>query len=307
MPMRIITTETDDRLSIERLMHARHYSLSLDKNRCIGCEICHIVCPREAIEVVKPAKTEGEKMNRPKITIDENKCQFCGICNTICPFGVLTLKINDERTVPVLKTESFPEIIHEIEVDETKCPIDCNECEEACPFDLVKVRLETTEGEEVGDVKSLKNKENLKVKVDIDKDHCPCCRLCEVKCPYDAIHTRKIVSGTIRINEGKCPEDCQDCLDVCPIPDVLHLSADRKVHANDFFCIYCGVCKVVCPVEGALEIQRTSIHHTPVHSGAWNKALEKLTSTKDMAKELRGKLLIKVQDSVKRRVGRRES
>ena len=289
MPMRIVKTETEDELTIERIMHARHYSLFLNKNRCVGCDICQTVCPREAIEIAKPAKVEGEKLEQPTIAIDENKCQFCGICNAICPFGALMLKINEERTIPVLRTESFPQIIHEIEVDTNKCPTDCNECEEACPFGLIKVIV---------------NKDRNEVKVEVDKDHCPCCRLCEAKCPHDAIHNRKIIFGSIRINSEKCPEDCHDCVDVCPIPGVVYLSADGKVHVNDFSCIYCGVCRIVCPVEGALEIRRTSVYHTPVHSGAWNKALEKLTSTKGMAKELRSKLIVKTQESVRRRLGK---
>ncbi len=289
MPMKIVKTETEDELAVYRIMHARHYSLLLDKNRCIGCEICQTVCPREAIEIKKPTKIEGQELTSPSITIDENKCQFCGICNTICPFGALTLKINDERTVPVLRTESFPQIIHEIEVDATRCPKDCNDCEEVCPFDLIKVSVDRNSG---------------KVNVEIDKDHCPCCRLCEAECPYDAIHTRKIIFGSITVNNEKCPDGCRDCVDVCPIPGTLYTSTEGKVHANEFPCIYCGVCRIVCPVEGALEIQRTSVHHTPVHSGAWNKALEKLASTEGMAKELRSKLIVKAQESVRRRLGK---
>ena len=289
MPMKIVKTETEDELAVDRIMHARHYSLLLDKNRCIGCEICQTVCPREAIEIKKPTKIEGQELTSPSITIDENKCQFCGICNTICPFGALTLKINDERTVPVLRTESFPQIIHEIEVDATRCPKDCNDCEEVCPFDLIKVSVDRNSG---------------KVNVEIDKDHCPCCRLCEAECPYDAIHTRKIIFGSITVNNEKCPDGCRDCVDVCPIPGTLYTSTEGKVHANESPCIYCGVCRIVCPVEGALEIQRTSVHHTPVHSGAWNKALEKLASTEGMTKELRSKLIVKAQESVRRRLGK---
>jgi len=284
--MKVVKSETENNLQIKRILYTRRYSLILDKNRCVGCEICQIVCPREAIEIIKPAKFEGEKISHPNIAIDENKCHFCGICNAICPFGALTLEINDEEVVPVLKTESFPHIIHEVEVDETKCPTDCNKCEEACPFGLIKVGVEKPAG---------------RVKVSIDKEHCPCCRLCEVKCPYDAINVRKSILGSIKINDEKCPKNCRDCVDVCPIPSVLYVSNEGKVHVNDSCCIYCGVCRIVCPVEGALEIHRAYIHHAPVHSGAWNKALEKLTSTKDMAKELRSKLIIKTRESVRRR------
>jgi formate hydrogenlyase subunit 6/NADH:ubiquinone oxidoreductase subunit I len=69
------------------------------------------------------------------------------------------------------------------------------------------------------------------------------------------------------------------------------------------FCVYCGACKVVCPAEEALELKRTKISHTPVHSGAWNKALEKLASPIDMTKELKAKGSRKVMESVEKRLG----
>jgi len=72
-------------------------------------------------------------------------------------------------------------------------------------------------------------------------------------------------------------------------------------------CVYCGVCRIVCPEEGALELQRTNIRHTPVHSGAWNKALEKLTSTKELTKELKTKGSTKVRESVEKRFGLRDA
>ena len=78
-----------------------------------------------------------------------------------------------------------------------------------------------------------------------------------------------------------------ECLDVCPIPDALVLGVDKKVHVNEEFCTYCGACKNVCPVDEALVVKRTKIHHTTIHSGTWNKALERLTSPGDAAKELK--------------------
>ena len=51
------------------------------------------------------------------------------------------------------------------------------------------------------------------------------------------------------------------------------------MQVKDSNCVYCGACKIVCPEEGALELNRTRIRHTEIRSGAWNKALEKLTST----------------------------
>jgi MinD superfamily P-loop ATPase len=91
-------------------------------------------------------------------------------------------------------------------------------------------------------------------------------------------------------------------LDVCPITGALYLSdKDQKVYANELFCDYCGACKVVCPVDEALTLKRTKILHSPIHSGAWNKALEKLTSPIEMAKELKAKGSQKARETVCKR------
>jgi 4Fe-4S ferredoxin len=287
MTMKLTFTETEDQMIVERLLYVKSYSLILDKNRCVGCEICKIVCPREAIEVLKPVKVEGEKLEKPSIRVDEKKCSFCGICDVICPFGAFTLKINGDEMVPVLEKESFPHLLRKVEFDEEKCPKDCDDCAEACPFDLIKVSKD----------------EEGNVKVDVDLEHCPGCRLCEIKCPEGAITVKRIFFGVIQVNQDKCPDGCRDCVDVCPVPGVLTVSADGKVEVNDYCCVYCGACKVVCPVEDALILKRTEIAHAPVQSGAWNSALEKLTSTHDLAKELTRKRMLKVIDSTKRRMG----
>lgn len=299
--MKLLKNETENELTIEMILHAKRYSLTVDKTRCTGCGICMEICPREAIEIKKTPKADGEKAKPPTIDINEEKCHYCGMCDPICPFGALKVKINGEHMIPVINNESFPQLIREIEVDTTKCDLDCVDCEKACPLEIIKVSVHAPDGEEVTDIASRSNKESLTVTVDIEKDFCPCCRLCEMKCPEGAIRVEKIFYGNLRINREKCPEGCQDCLDVCPIPEALYLSGDGKVYVNELYCIYCGVCKIVCPEEGALELHRTYIRHTPVRSGAWNKALEKLTSTKVMTKELRTKSSTRAKESVKKR------
>ncbi|UCE29813.1 MAG: hypothetical protein JSV85_03630 [Candidatus Bathyarchaeota archaeon] len=109
------------------------------------------------------------------------------------------------------------------------------------------------------------------------------------------------------INQSKCPDGCQDCLDVCPITGALYLSEDGKVRVYVLHWVFCGVCRIVCPEEGTLELERASIRHTSVRSGAWNKALEKLTSTKELTKELQKKGSTKVRESVEKRFGKRDS
>lgn len=294
MPVKIVKKEDENSLTLERILYTKHYTLSLDRSRCIGCELCKDACPKEAIKIVKPENLEAVSESMPKkitVTVLEDKCNFCGICSEICIFGAFGQSVNGEVWVPVLKSESFPQIVHEVKVDVAKCPPGCRICEEECPLHLINVRF---------------NGSGRVSEVNVDVDRCPGCRVCEVKCPYDAIHARKILTGSIKINSDICPEGCRRCVDACPIPSVLSISEGRKVVVNDLFCVYCGACRNACPVEGAIEIKRMSIRHAPVKSGAWNKALERLTSTEGMVKELRSKSTSRVCDSVRRlRVGGR--
>jgi len=303
MPMKELKIDNENELTIERLLHAKHYALTLNKTLCVGCEICKVICPREAIEIKKQPKQQGQKTQRPIFDVSAQKCSYCGMCEPICPFDALQVKVNEEHIVPVIEKETFPELIHEIEVDATKCNVDCVECEKACPLNLIKVSLLAPDGKEIShnEAEPYPNRNNLKVQVEIKKNLCPCCRLCEIKCPEGLIHVRKIFHGLLDISLEKCPSGCQDCLDVCPIPGALFLDSDGKVHTNETFCVFCGVCKIVCPVEGALILERRSVHHTPISSGAWNKAIEKLTSVKEYSKESQTKRALKVQQSIEKR------
>jgi 4Fe-4S ferredoxin len=131
-------------------------------------------------------------------------------------------------------------------------------------------------------------------------DLCPCCGWCQEACPDHLIRVQKIFYGTAEINSEKCPEGCKDCLDMCPV-NAIFLDDSKKAHINNKVCIYCGACKNICPIEGAIEINRTGVRVTPVKSGAWNKALEKLTSTKTFVKELKTKSSIKIHRQVQAR------
>jgi ferredoxin len=82
----------------------------------------------------------------------------------------------------------------------------------------------------------------------------------------------------------------------------MSIGDDGKVYVDESFCMYCGACVNVCPEEGALELYRISIHHTEIKSGAWNRSLEKLTSTLGVSKELKAKGLEKAKELVQKRI-----
>jgi 4Fe-4S ferredoxin len=301
MPMRLVKTETGKTLRVERILHPKRYSLTLNKTVCTGCGLCKEVCPMKAIEIRRISRAEKEKKMTLTIDVDEQKCQYCGICNLICPFGALEVRLDGEHVISVIEKESFPRLVREIEVDTTQCDVGCFDCEEACPLNLIKISVWTPDGKEVTDIESGRDREDLSVKVDLKRDLCPCCRLCEMKCPAGAIKVQKIFFGNMQIDPEKCPEDCRDCLEVCPITGALYETEEGKIRVNELFCVYCGACKIVCPEKEALELQRTFIRHTPVHSGTWNRALEKLMSTTEMVKELRSKSIARRRATIARR------
>ncbi|MHA1590722.1 MAG: 4Fe-4S binding protein [Candidatus Njordarchaeales archaeon] len=58
---------------------------------CLGCKLCELVCPTNAIKVVK-----NSKGYRP--SIDSSKCIGCLLCNNLCPVGTFYAKaIMDEQ------------------------------------------------------------------------------------------------------------------------------------------------------------------------------------------------------------------
>ncbi len=309
MPLKTLKKETPETLTLEWILHVKHYRLTLDRNLCVGCEICSLACPKEAIKLQKQPKTIDGKAQHAKVDISLEKCNFCGICDLLCPFGAITVAVDGRPVLSVVEKESFPQLIRDIKVDSSKCPTECVDCEKACPLGLIKVRYLTSDGKVLEDTSSLSpfRREWLRVNVEINQDRCPCCRICEFKCPKGVIHVRKVFNGKIGIILEKCPDGCRDCLDVCPITGALYLSeADNKVHVNELFCVYCGACKVVCPVDGALELKRTKILHTPVRSGTWNKALERIASPLETSKELKAKGSQKAIESVERRLKYKE-
>jgi 4Fe-4S ferredoxin len=289
MPLKTVKKDAADALTLEWVLQVKNYKLTLDKNRCVGCQICSLACPKEAIKTQKQPKIQGEKTKKAKVDIDLTKCNFCGICDVTCPYGAIKVTLNGTHDLSILAKESYPQLVRDIKVDTRQCQKECVECETACPLSLIKVSKIGYDGKPVENIEALSpsQKKRVQVNLDIQKDYCPTCRVCEFKCSPGALKVKKAFEGIIAINQEKCPEGCTDCLDVCPITGALTLGEDKKVHVNELYCTYCGACKNVCPVDEALTVKRTKIHHTPIHSGAWNKALERLTSPHDAVKELK--------------------
>ena len=56
--------------------------ISLNREKCTGCQLCIKVCPTQAIEFIPEEK---------KVKIFVTRCCFCAQCSDICPTGVLSM------------------------------------------------------------------------------------------------------------------------------------------------------------------------------------------------------------------------
>ncbi len=289
MPLQTLKKDAAESLTLEWVLHVKDYKLVLDKTRCVGCQICSLACPKEAIKTIAQPKTAEGKAQRVKIDVDLTKCNFCGICDVTCPYGAVKVTQNGSHDLSILSKDSYPQLARDIKVDTRKCDKECIECTTACPLGLIKISKVGFDGQPVTDFASLSpmGKKRVQVTVDIRKDGCPTCKVCEVKCKSGSIQVKKAFEGKFAINQEKCQKGCHACLDVCPIKGALELGQDGKIYANEVFCTFCGACQNVCPAPEALTVKRTKINHPPIHSGTWNKTLERLTSPEAEIKELK--------------------
>lgn len=76
----------------------RHYLTKWDDGleRCVGCELCAIVCPPQAIYVKaaqnnpKDPVSHGERYSKD-FQINMLRCIYCGMCEEACPTGAIIL------------------------------------------------------------------------------------------------------------------------------------------------------------------------------------------------------------------------
>src|SRR4030067_2487833 len=134
MPLKTIKKDAADKLTLEWQLQVKDYKLTLDKARCVGCQICTLACPKEAIKLEKQPKMEGQKAKKAKVDIDLAKCNFCGICDVTCPYGAIIVTLNGQHDLSILAKDSYPQLVRDIQVDTRQCQKECAECETACPL-----------------------------------------------------------------------------------------------------------------------------------------------------------------------------
>ncbi|MBN1259654.1 MAG: 4Fe-4S binding protein [Anaerolineae bacterium] len=303
-----VKTKTDAEIVLDRKMVTLHNRMVWDLERCIGCQIGPLTCPKDAITHVPGVVENGHLVKRASADIDPEKCIFCGMCAVMCPTNAITAWVDGKVEVPVQKFEAFPTL-----VESTKFAGALFDWErrdfviDNCPTNVISFDEE---------------KETLVV----DQQHCIRCRQCEVASD-GAFQVVQPWEGTVELFREKCVEGCTACADICPTR-ALHIAENGELALADYYCIKCGACMQVCPIKATTEtyditfeshgvtytraheritnraelpivVDRWRVKHTPVESGAWVQALMRLADDKAGMVEIDRKRALRRKDLLK--------
>ena len=268
-------TETDEKIEISLNMYVDEISLVLNKLTCIKCDVCHCVCPKEAVLVIRDE--EGVR-----IDIDEKKCVLCEVCSHFCPVHAISIEYNNKSKSILLENQGLLPFPSRISIDTSRCPSHCSKnpegahrwcrredriidntyedcpkfcfvCVENCPREAIEVKDDSPEP---------------------DEDICLACYHCLDSCEYGAITLTPIFSGEISIDSSLCPEDCNKCIEICPTQAITR--EGKNIIVNDRHCTLCGACNNICDKE-AIRLKRTGITaQDGEFSAAWSHAVQRL-------------------------------
>jgi len=166
-------------------MYVDHVQFLIDNEVCSNCEVCTLVCPKEAVEIKDGKKTVSDD------------CTKCGFCVHFCPVECISLNYNNEKHDFYTEHEMIPKLpgvewvnnqkarklfrgSYEVK---DKCPPGCELCVQACPINIIT---------------RFKGNKQLP-KIEVDRDLCLMCGACKNACPYDLIESHRVSI----IHEGK--------------------------------------------------------------------------------------------------------
>jgi len=96
-PITILYPEAK-RAAVQPRFKGRHWLTLYEDGmeRCVGCELCVIVCPSQAIYVQAGENTPEHQVSKGEryaadFQINELRCIFCGFCEEACPTGAIVL------------------------------------------------------------------------------------------------------------------------------------------------------------------------------------------------------------------------
>lgn len=259
--MQALTTrlvEEPPLLIMERRFYTDYVRLTLDRSKCIFCDVCIRVCPKNAVRLAR--KEDGALTL--KIGVE---CSLCGACEPLCPTGAMIMTVNGKRMNPLVSAGGFPIPLPKIRLDTSKCRRDCFKCSDACLTGALKIDAEHN--------------------VRVDEEKCLRCPRCEDACPEKAIKVNPLFEGSIFIDESKCEEKCDACMETCPTKAISKTGG--RISVNTRYCILCNACihLDVCR-NRAITVSRRRILHGEGFSAVWTNAVENLLGMRPLAREL---------------------
>jgi 4Fe-4S ferredoxin len=246
--------------------------ITYDLNKCVGCSLCYVVCPNQAIEL-GPVPEIAQKLieDMPAVLIDTDKCSFCFMCERVCINSAYD--ITDEKGNEIDKSD-YPKLKQMWIWDEKTCKF--NEDNEICRI-CKKIRDDESIGRHYA--------KDLKKVID--------------ECPTKSMKFKSPLEGEVIILKNqldKCdPNGCKACVNICPtksffIPqsaeDILKYG---KIACNKDSCMFCGACENACP-EKIIVVKRNSIEMNIPDSkdkpwiNRWRRQFKNLTLSREQLK-----------------------
>ncbi|HZI95248.1 MAG TPA: 4Fe-4S binding protein, partial [Patescibacteria group bacterium] len=135
-----------------------HYITS----ECVGCSICDIKCPTNAISGIK----------KQMYVIEPEMCINCSVCGIFCPYDAIVDQYGD--LVKRIKAKDIPKAV----VIPELCS-GCEYCIDTCPFDCIHlINAPNSEGQPA----------HMSSKIAwVDEKTCVSCGICETFCIKEAI------------------------------------------------------------------------------------------------------------------------
>jgi len=212
--------------------------LTYDIKKCIGCSLCKLVCPVDAIElgpIPEIAQNILEDSN-PKLLIDHDKCCYCMLCAVVCPTDAFHENIEPEGHINL---DEFPTIGKFYKIDFKKCIEDPDN--EICQLCL-----------------NVRDRNHIEEYYKIQKE-----------CPTKCFEIDSPLEGDVILKKNmlhKCdPLGCKACVNVCPveswfIPESAEdITKFGKIACNEDDCFYCGACVNSCP-DDLIVVDRKNIN-----------------------------------------------
>ncbi|MBW1918322.1 MAG: 4Fe-4S binding protein [Deltaproteobacteria bacterium] len=277
MKARVAKRETENHLELCLQMYVDQVTLELDKQLCLKCDICSLVCPREAVRII-PGEEDLD------ITIDPRLCVLCEICSHFCPVAAISLSYNHRPKTMFADQQGLAPFLPKINIDTGKCPLPCPinpesdwrwcrrelklvpNTETDCPKHC-QVCIETCQRQAI-----IWDQEGESVVP--QPEFCLRCTQCLQSCEYDAIEVNPQFLGRLLIDDSKCPLDCNKCINLCPTKAIVREGERVFLRFED--CAYCGVCLNICDQDAITLIREEVVAEPGEYSQAWEQAVAKL-------------------------------